>query len=333
MDGVLHAVTCVKCGATAAQRPRSPTDEMAYLCVSCRAEVLAEPVVFPGHRIIRRLKEGGMGAVYLALNDEGQQVALKVILPKVAMDKQARVRFVREASIHRKLKHPRIVQVYQVLQEIRPAIFLMSMEYVEGLDAHALLKQHGGRFEVAQAVRLVTEALEGLHFAHAEGVVHRDIKPANLLVGQDGVKLADFGLAKNYQAHCLTVTLPGDVGGTLDYRRHLLDGRAGLPVPHRRLSPRAEEPHEADPLDPVRPDRPDRRAQPRRAAPARRSGRARPRKRSRAPLRHRRRHAPRPARRRLADFRLSRGSRPNLEGRGPSPILQEREVRLLLGRV
>ncbi len=217
MDGVLHAVTCVKCGATAAQRPRSPTDEMAYLCVSCRAEVLAEPVVFPGHRIIRRLKEGGMGAVYLALNDEGQQVALKVILPKVAMDKQARVRFVREASIHRKLKHPRIVQVYQVLQEIRPAIFLMSMEYVEGLDAHALLKQHGGRFEVAQAVRLVTEALEGLHFAHAEGVVHRDIKPANLLVGQDGVKLADFGLAKNYQAHCLTVTLPGDVGGTLDY--------------------------------------------------------------------------------------------------------------------
>jgi serine/threonine-protein kinase len=217
MESERQPVACLKCGATAAQRPRAPEDELAYLCPNCRAAVLAEPVVFPGHRIVRRLKEGGMGAVYLALNADGQKVALKVILPKAAMDKQARVRFVREASIHRKLKHPRIVQVYQVLQEIRPAIFLMSMEYVEGLDAFALLKRHGGRLEPATAVRLTTQMLEGLHFAHQEGVVHRDIKPGNLLVGEDGCKLTDFGLAKNYQAHCLTVTLPGDVGGTLDY--------------------------------------------------------------------------------------------------------------------
>ena len=216
MEGVRAAVACASCGAASSQRPRLVEDQVLYLCPDCREMLIQQPS-FPGYTVLRLLKEGGMGAVYLAIDEDGRRVALKAILPKVAMDRQARVRFVREASIHRKLKHPRIVEVYRVMQEVQPAIFLICMEYVEGPDAAALLEEHGGRIPERLAVRLVADTLEALAFAHAQGVVHRDLKPANLLVAYDGVKLTDFGLAKNFQQQGLTLTLPGDVGGTLDY--------------------------------------------------------------------------------------------------------------------
>src|SRR5262245_37970153 len=95
------------------------------------------------------------------------------------------------------------------------------MEYVPGVDAQKLVKQRGP-LPVRTAVKLIGQALLALEYAHAKGFVHRDLKPANLLVTGDPrrrvVKLADFGLARVYQASQLSgLTLSGDMGGTVAF--------------------------------------------------------------------------------------------------------------------
>jgi serine/threonine protein kinase len=95
------------------------------------------------------------------------------------------------------------------------------MDYVDGTDTGQLLKQHGP-LPVGRTVRLVCQMLAALAYAHGLGFVHRDIKPSNLLVAQEGggevAKLADFGLARAYQASPLSgLTLTGAVAGTPEF--------------------------------------------------------------------------------------------------------------------
>ena len=94
-----------------------------------------------------------------------------------------------------------------------------AMEYVPGVDAARLLKDHGGPLPIGRAVGIACQLLEALEYAHARKFVHRDIKPANLMVTQSGdrdaVKLADFGLARIYQASNLSgLTMTDDAAGT-----------------------------------------------------------------------------------------------------------------------
>jgi len=174
----------------------------------------------PGCRIVRPLGRGGMGIVYLAARScDGLQVALKTIKPAFAGSDQDVQRFLREAGILRQLRHPHIVEFYEM--GVAGELLYFAMEYVPGSDASQLLRTHGP-LAVGRAVRLVCHVLEALQYAHGLGFVHRDIKPANLLVsGEPGfevAKLADFGLARVYHASPLSgLTILGDVGGTLPY--------------------------------------------------------------------------------------------------------------------
>jgi serine/threonine-protein kinase len=171
----------------------------------------------PGYQLVRELGRGGMGVVFLAVRDaDGSEVALKTIIPAVAANRAQVERFLREATILKQLDHPHIV-AFREMGEANGMLYF-AMDYVPGSDAGRLRKQHK-RLPVRTAVRLICQALQGLEYAHAKGFVHRDIKPANLLVAdEDGgkkVKLADFGLARLYQASQLSgLTLSGDVGGT-----------------------------------------------------------------------------------------------------------------------
>jgi serine/threonine-protein kinase len=127
-------------------------------------------------------------------------------------------RFLRETDLQCRLDHPHIVAFHR--NGRAGDLLYFEMEYVPGTDGARLVK--AGPLPVARAVGLVAQLLEALAHTHARGVVHRDVKPANLLVtekgGRDWVKLADFGLARLYQASTLSgLTLSGDVGGTVAF--------------------------------------------------------------------------------------------------------------------
>ena len=181
---------------------------------------LDETPTVPGYRIEGRLGRGGMGVVYLAtcLSDD-TQVALKTIhLASAALPRDVQ-RFLREANTLRQLEHPNIVEFHEMRRDEEQLAFVM--EYVPGVSAAELL-QRVGPLSVCHAVRLLSQVLEALHYAHGEGFVHRDVKPANVLVvqgqTQSSCKLADFGLARVYQASTMSgITMLGDTGGTLPY--------------------------------------------------------------------------------------------------------------------
>jgi serine/threonine-protein kinase len=174
----------------------------------------------PGYQIERELGRGGMGVVYLAVREDGgARVALKTIVPAVAVNRNQVQRFLREADILRQLQHANIV-AFRDVGESGGALYF-AMDYVEGTDAAKLLKQHGP-LPVRTAVRMLCQLLSALEYAHGRGFVHRDIKPANLLVAEEGgkktVKLADFGLARAYQESRMSgLTIQGDVGGTVAF--------------------------------------------------------------------------------------------------------------------
>jgi serine/threonine-protein kinase len=182
------------------------------------------PIAVPGYAIERMLGEGGMGVVYLARREAtGEPVALKTITPRALRTDEMVARFLREASILRKLHHRNIVRFQEMGYTAGRLYFVM--DYVPGRDAAETVKCQGPR-PVGQAVAVACQALDALAYAHARGIVHRDITPRNLLIQPEGrhegagvVKLADFGLARLYFNSTMSgLTLLGQEGlGTLGY--------------------------------------------------------------------------------------------------------------------
>jgi serine/threonine-protein kinase len=153
------------------------------------------------YRVDSVLGVGGMGVVVAATHlDLDQRVAVKFMLDKSFDDPTARARFLREARIVGKLKSEHVAQVRDsgTLENGAPYIV---MEYLEGTDLSAMLREHGP-LPVPLAAELVVQACDALAEAHGQGIVHRDLKPANLFVTQrsDGtplVKVLDFGISKS----------------------------------------------------------------------------------------------------------------------------------------
>jgi serine/threonine-protein kinase len=140
-----------------------------------------------------------MGVVYEGFDPTlGRRVAIKTILRSVAIDAETAAaysaRFVREAQAVARLSHPHIVQVHDFGEQDEVAYLVM--EFIEGRDLRSFF-QAREKFPLAEVVRVMTELLDALDFAHEHGVIHRDVKPANLLLDpRRRVKLADFGVAR-----------------------------------------------------------------------------------------------------------------------------------------
>ena len=149
----------------------------------------------PDYTIIRKIGEGGMGAVYLAVDNLLQrQVAIKLLKSELAPGEESAVRFQSEAVMLAKLRHPNITMLYNLLQT--NGCQYMIMEYVEGETFESLLKSRGA-FSVKQVMDVAVPTLEGLQHAHSKGVIHRDLKPSNLMLSTEGeVKIMDFGIAR-----------------------------------------------------------------------------------------------------------------------------------------
>jgi serine/threonine-protein kinase len=168
------------------------------------------------YELRERLGIGGMSQVQLAFDRRlERRVAVKLLAEHLAEDPTFVSRFQREAQAAARLIHPNIVQVFDSGQDERTSQYFIVMEYIEGQSCAEILRDDGW-VEVDEAVGIVEQACEGLHYAHRHGVVHRDVKPGNLLRSREGeIKLADFGIAKATEQS--SITQVGSVLGTAAY--------------------------------------------------------------------------------------------------------------------
>src|SRR5262249_54360906 len=132
-------------------------------------------------------------------------VALKMILAAGHASPVHVLRFLREAELIAKLRHPNIVQVHEVGQhEGQP---FLALEYVEGGTLASQLQSAGAPWSPRSAAALVEQLARAVQYAHQQGIIHRDLKPSNILVQPSSggtipwtPKISDFGLAKELQA-------------------------------------------------------------------------------------------------------------------------------------
>jgi serine/threonine protein kinase len=168
------------------------------------------------YRLESRLGFGGVSTVHLAMDMRlERQVAVKLLAEHLADDPAFVSRFQREAQAAARLVHPNIVQVFDSGRDQHTSQYFIVMEYIEGSSCAEILRDDGW-VEVEEALSIIEQACEGLHYAHRHGVVHRDVKPGNLLRAREGeVKLADFGIAKATEQS--SITQVGSVLGTAAY--------------------------------------------------------------------------------------------------------------------
>jgi serine/threonine protein kinase/tetratricopeptide (TPR) repeat protein len=195
-------------GGTGWSVPAKPT--------SSNASGELEPGMMLGERyeILKRLGEGGMGAVYKARDHElDRMVALKVIRPELAGHPDILRRFKQELILARQVTHKNVVRIFDL--GTADGRKFITMDYIEGRDLKSILNERG-KLPAIEAVPIAQQICRGLEAAHVEGVVHRDLKPQNIMVDDAGrVWLMDFGLARSMELSGLTRT--GVLMGTPDY--------------------------------------------------------------------------------------------------------------------
>jgi tetratricopeptide (TPR) repeat protein/predicted Ser/Thr protein kinase len=166
------------------------------------------------YEIVQILGEGGMGAVYKAVDRELERtIALKVIRPDLANNADILQRFKQELILARQITDRNIIRIFDLGDA--EGIKFITMEYVEGESVHRLLRQRG-KLPVEEVVDLLEQVLSGLSAAHREGVIHRDLKPGNIMRDTQGrVVVMDFGLARSMEGDGMTRT--GAMLGTMEY--------------------------------------------------------------------------------------------------------------------
>jgi hypothetical protein len=219
-----------------------------FVCASCKRE----PLTIVNHlltsaregeqglrslreyELVRELGRGGMGAVFLARHlATGELMALKVMLPNVAVDARAKELFRREAENTRALQHTNVVTLYD--WGFSEGVYFFTLEYCDGGSVVDLMKKHGGRLAVDEACEIIFQVLDGLDYAHhatipnvrlrdgsfnsGKGLVHRDLKPGNIFlsgsIASRVAKVGDYGLAKAFEMAGLSgQTMTGSAAGS-----------------------------------------------------------------------------------------------------------------------
>ncbi|RPI21991.1 MAG: serine/threonine protein kinase [Acidobacteria bacterium] len=167
-----------------------------------------------GLRILQQIGSGGMGQVFLALDERlDRKVAVKMLASRFWGNQGLRSRFMQEARALARLNHPRIVRIYDLGGTAEPPHFVM--EYVEGVPLVAALKP----LPLEARTKVMQKVVRAVQFLHEHHIVHRDLKPGNILVDSDlEPKLLDFGLARHVEhSSSLGLTRPGEVVGTPEY--------------------------------------------------------------------------------------------------------------------
>jgi hypothetical protein len=204
----------VSCNGASAPDPHETPALPAWL--------LTETPTLPGplpdrigkYEVIDILGHGAMGVVYRAFDGLlERELALKVMLPRVAGDPDQKARFEREARAAAKIVHRNVLTVFDLGYHHDGSPYI-AMELLQGRDLLQVMR-HGPALTLDEKLTVVVQVLDGLAHAHHAGVVHRDIKPANLFLTDDGtMKIMDFGVARFTMS---AATNEGGAMGSPDY--------------------------------------------------------------------------------------------------------------------
>ncbi len=198
---------CPTCGTTETIRLAPTQDRMIG------------KVVRQKYKIVQKLGQGGMGAVYLGEQvGIGHRVALKFLKSEFSADAEIARRFLNEAKSYARVAHPNAVILHDFGQDEEGSLFI-AMEYCEGVDLKRILAQQK-RLSIGEAIELCLQVADVLGHAHQKGVVHRDLKPENIMVrrGMRGLhaKVLDFGIARLLNEGT-QMTIAGSIAGTPRY--------------------------------------------------------------------------------------------------------------------
>ncbi|MEK7434113.1 MAG: protein kinase [Cyanobacteriota bacterium] len=181
------------------------------------------------YTIMGELGQGGMGAVYLAVD---KALNRKVAIKELKIDEHKKrdpeaysitiKRFKKEAEILAKLNHKNIVSVYDVIEQNDNQYIIM--EYLNGKDLEQVVEAQGGTLSLDLAASVIADTCLALDYIHQRSIIHRDIKPSNIFVLEDGVvKLTDFGVTKDLNS--MSMTIDGSLVGTIAYASPEQDSR------------------------------------------------------------------------------------------------------------
>jgi eukaryotic-like serine/threonine-protein kinase len=182
---------------------------------------MKETILQPGdligarYEILALLGEGGMGAVYKALDREVERtVALKLIRPELASNPQILARFKQELLTAHQVTHKNVIRIYDIAEA--DGVKFITMEFVEGRDLRHILTDRG-TLPVSESVEIIRQVCYALDAAHSAGIIHRDLKPQNIMQEEKAgrILVMDFGLARTIGGDGMTQT--GALLGTIEY--------------------------------------------------------------------------------------------------------------------
>jgi serine/threonine protein kinase/Flp pilus assembly protein TadD len=212
-DNPEDTIYCGKCAT-----PLPPSREIPF----SQTETLHTPIkelttgsTFANrYQVIEELGKGGMGRVYKVFDtDIKEKVALKLLKPEIASDKETIERFSNELKYARKISHRNVCRMYDLGKT--EGTYFITMEYVHGEDLKSMIRMSTG-LTVGTVLSVGKQVCDGLAEAHSLGVVHRDLKPQNIMIDKGGnAKIMDFGIARSIREK--GITGPSVLIGTPEY--------------------------------------------------------------------------------------------------------------------
>jgi serine/threonine protein kinase/Tfp pilus assembly protein PilF len=166
------------------------------------------------YQVIEELGKGGMGKVYKVFDNKiKEKIALKLIKPEIASNRETLERFSNELKLARKIRHKNVCGMFDI-SEAEGAHFI-TMEYVSGEDLKTMIRM-SGTLGIGTVLSVGKQICNGLTEAHSQGIVHRDLKPTNVMIDKGGnVKIMDFGIARSLRER--GITGPSILIGTPEY--------------------------------------------------------------------------------------------------------------------